>query len=93
LAGFVMISARDNTKDLDIWSDNVDELLGVVYAPNAKIQVDGKAEVAEDSEWTVLVAKSIEVKGSASLKLNTDYTTSLVPVPQGVGPGAVRLVQ
>jgi hypothetical protein len=93
LAGFVMISARDNTKDLDIWSDNVDELLGVVYAPNAKIQVDGKAEVAEDSEWTVLVAKSIEVKGSASVKLNTDYTSSLVPVPEGVGPGAVRLVQ
>lgn len=93
LAGFVMISARDNTNDLKIWSDNVDELLGVIYAPNAKVQVDGKAEVAEDSDWTVLVANSIEVKGSASLRLNTDYTSSLVPVPEGVGPGRVKLVR
>lgn len=92
-AGFVMIAGRDSTNDLQIWSDKVDELLGVVYAPNAKIQVDGKAEVAEDSDWTVMVAKSIEVKGSASLRLNTDYTSSLVPVPEGVGPGAVKLVR
>ena len=93
LAGFVMIAARDNTNDLKIWSDNVDELLGVVYAPNAKVQVDGKAEVAEDSDWTVVVAKSLEVRGSASLRLNTDYTSSLVPVPQGVGPSSVKLIR
>jgi hypothetical protein len=94
LSGFLLITARDNTNDLELWSDNIDNLLGVVYAPGAKQQVDGKEQVAEDSDWTVVVAKTIELKGSASLKLNTNYTSSLVPVPEGVGPNtAVRLTQ
>lgn len=86
LSGFLLITSRENTKDLELLSDNIDNLLGVVYAPSAKLQVDGKAEMAEDSDWTVVVAKTVELKGSARLKLNANYTSSLVPVPEGVGP-------
>lgn len=94
LAGFLLVATRDNNSTLELWSDNIDNLLGVVYAPNAKVQVDGKEELAEDSDWTVVVAKSIELKGSARLKLNTEYARSLVPVPEGVGPNlATRLTQ
>lgn len=94
LAGFLLITARENTSDLELWSDNIDNLLGVVYAPNARLVVDGKEEIAEDSDWTVVVAKSIELKGSAKLKLNTEYASSLVPVPEGVGPNlATRLTK
>lgn len=94
LAGFLLITSRDNTNDLELSSDNIDNLLGVVYAPSAKLQVDGKEEVAEDSDWTVVVAKTVELKGSARLKLNTEYASSLVPVPEGVGPNvATRLTK
>lgn len=92
-AGFVLITDRGHTNDLDLWSDSIDVLLGVVYAPNAKLIVDGKEEVAEGSDWTVIVAKAIQLKGSAKLVINTDYAASAVAVPQGVGPtgAAVRL--
>lgn len=94
LAGFLIVTARGNTNDLKLWSDNVDNLLGVIYAPDAKLQVDGKDQMAEDSDWTVVVAKALELKGSARLRLNTNYSSSLVPVPEGVGNnGPVRLLR
>ncbi len=93
-AGFVMIGTRDNTQDFVITSDNVDRLLGVIYVPSAKLIVEGKDKVAESSEWTVLVAERIELKGDPSLVINANYAASDVPVPEGVGPtnAEVRLV-
>ncbi len=93
-AGFVLIATRDNTNDLEIWSDNVDNLLGVVYAPSAKIMVLAEDAVAEESDWTVIVAKELQLKGAAKLTINTDYASSLTPVPEGVGNnGATRLIR
>ncbi len=85
-AGFLIITDRNHTNDLEIWSDNVDNLLGVIYAPNAKLLVIGKDAVAEDSDWTVVVAKEIQLKENAKLTINSNYSGSMVPVPQGVGP-------
>ena len=87
-AGIVMAATRQNTQDFIISSDNVDSLLGVIYVPNATLIVDGTEEVARDSAWTVIVAESVQLKGSPSLIINANYTGSAVPVPQGVGPRA-----
>ena len=93
-AGMVMIGMRDNTQDFIISADNVDTLQGVIYVPRAKLIVEGKSEVARDTPWTVIVARALELKGSASLFINANYHASNVPVPVGVGPstGPVRLV-
>lgn len=92
LSGFLIVTTRDHTNNVDIWSDNVDNLLGVVYTPAARLTVLGTQAVAEDSQWTVVVAKELEVKGSAALTINTGYAGSPVPVPVGVGPyGGARL--
>lgn len=87
-AGIVMAATRNNTEDFVISSDNVDSLLGVIYVPNAVLIVDGSQDVARDSAWTVIVAESVQLKGSPSLIINANYTGSAVPVPQGVGPRA-----
>lgn len=87
-AGFLIVTDRDHANDLEIWSDSVDNLLGVIYAPAAKLLVVGKEAVAEDSDWTVVVAKEIELKENARLTINAHYSSSLVPVPQGVGPNS-----
>lgn len=87
-AGIVMGGTRDNTQDFIISSDNVESLLGVIYVPQAKLIVEGKAEVARESAWTVIVAKQLELKGSPSLFVNANYDASDVPVPNGVGPRA-----
>ena len=94
-AGMVMVGTRDNTQDFIISSDNVESLLGVIYVPNARLIVEGSADVARDSAWTVIVAQSLELKGSPSLFINANYDASDVPVPSGVGPssGGSRLIE
>jgi hypothetical protein len=94
-AGIVIAALRDNTQDFVISSDNVESLLGVVYVPAAKMKVEGRADVARDSAWTVIVAQSLEMKGSPSLYINANYNASNVPVPAGVGlrTGGSRLVE
>ena len=93
-AGIVMGAMRDNRQDFIISSDNVDSLLGVIYVPNARLVVEGKADVARDSAWTVIVAKALQLKGSPSLFVNANYNSTTVPVPAGVGPrtGGARLI-
>ena len=93
-AGMVMIATRGNTQDFIISADNVETLLGVIYVPQARLIVEGKSAVAKDSAWTVVVAQEIELKGSASLYINANYSASSVPVPSGVGPsgGVTRLI-
>ena len=94
-AGMVVAATRGNTQRFLISSDNVDTLLGVIYVPQATLVVDGDAEVARDSAWTVIVARWLELRGSASLVINANYDSSTVPVPDGVGPnaGGARLIK
>lgn len=93
-AGIVMGGTRDNTQDFVISSDNVESLLGVIYVPEARLIVEGAADVARESAWTVIVAHEVQLKGSPSLFINANYDASDVPVPAGVGPrGGARLIQ
>ena len=94
-AGIVLGGTRDNTQDFRISSDNVESLLGVLYVPAAKVVVEGRADVARDSDWTVIVAHELQLTGSPSLYINANYSASRVPVPAGVGAraGGSRLVE
>jgi hypothetical protein len=94
-AGIVMGSTRNNQQNFVISADNVESLLGVLYVPSARLIVEGDADVARDSAWTVIVAKEVQLKGSPSLFINANYDASNVPVPAGVGPraGGVRLIE
>lgn len=86
LAGFVVITTRDNVRDFNIDSGRVESLLGTIYIPQAQLVIEGTQRVAESSDWTVIIAKQVMLKGSPSLIINANYATSNVPVPQGVGP-------
>ncbi len=93
-AGMVMAAARGNTQDFIISSDQVESLLGVIYVPSATLIVEGSAEVARESAWTVIVAKYLQLKGAPQLFINADYRGSDVPVPDGVGPsGGSHLIR
>ncbi|MEH6664451.1 MAG: TadE/TadG family type IV pilus assembly protein [Brevundimonas sp.] len=94
-AGFVVVSAPANDEDFLISADNVRTLLGVIYIPNARLVVEGRKNVAEDSAWTVIVARRLRLNGSPSLIINAGYGFSTVPVPEGVGPsgGSTQLVE
>jgi Flp pilus assembly protein TadG len=94
-AGFVVITTPANTGTFEISTTSAKQLLGTVYIPAAKLLVSGdKNKVNDAAPWTVIVAKSIEMRGSPHLLIQSNYAASDVPVPAGVGPmqASVRLV-
>jgi hypothetical protein len=90
-----MATHQDNTRDFQISSKNVKELLGTIYVPNAELVISAAGSVAEESAWSVIVARAITLKNNPKLVINTSYLSSGVPVPEGVGPntGAPRLTK
>lgn len=85
-AGFLIATTRDNHNTFTISSDNVRKLLGTIYIPNATLEVTSKGAVAQDSDWSVIVAQSVKLSNAPTLVINTNYVGSGVPVPEGVGP-------
>lgn len=86
-AGFVIATTRKNDHTFEISSTAARELLGTIYIPSAKLAVAGTGgSVADQSAWTVIVAKSIEISEGPKLVINSNYGAASVPVPQGVGP-------
>jgi len=85
-AGMVMATIGGNTPDIPIPGENVKKLEGVVYVPKGLLEVTGKGTAAAESNWTVIVAAQIKTAGSATIRINSDYESSDVPVPNGVGP-------
>ncbi len=84
-AGFVIVATRDNDANFGIESSRVDKLLGTIYLPMTKLLVRSSGDVAEDSQWSVIVARNIQLIDNARLVINSDYEGSPVPVPIGVG--------
>jgi hypothetical protein len=69
-----------------IYSDNARKLLGTIYLPRSGLYVDANKPIADQSAYTVIVARSIELNSGPNLVLNANYGSTDVPVPQGVGP-------
>ena len=89
-AGFVILTTRANTNAFTISSNNARRLEGAVYIPSATLDVTGTSNnVADQSAWTVVVAKSLQLTGSPNLVINANYSSSTVPVPAGVGSNYV----
>ncbi len=84
-AGFVIVSSRSSTDHVSFKSTKVDRLLGTIYLPKTTIYVTSPGEVAKGSQWSVVVARNVITSNSSSLVINSDYASSPVPVPDGVG--------
>ncbi|WP_313586109.1 pilus assembly protein TadG-related protein [Aquidulcibacter sp.] len=95
LAGFLIATGRNNTKRFTISSSQVRELLGTIYIPGSELYVSSSGNVAQDSAWSVIVAKSLTLANNPVLVINKNYAGSNVPVPEGVGPssGVPRLAR
>ena len=79
----------------EILSNNAQTLLGTIYLPNGRLFVGSTAPVAANSAYTIVVADTLELSAGPTLVLNSNYTATDVPVPQGVGPqgGSIQLTQ
>jgi hypothetical protein len=84
LGGLLQILAP--TREHKILSDNARLLLGTIYMPKGRLIIDATKPIADRSAYTVLVVQRIDLHDGPNLVLNSDYSATDVPVPQGVGP-------
>jgi Flp pilus assembly protein TadG len=71
-----------------IISDNARMLLGTIYLPAGRLIIDSSKPVADQSAYTVIVARLVNLYEGPNLVLNAAYANSDVPVPKGVGPSS-----
>ena len=91
-AGFVIVTDRSMTTPFAISTDSARILHGTLYLPQTSLLISGASNrVADQSPWTVIVAKRLALSGSPDLVINAGYGSG-VPVPSGVGSnGGARL--
>lgn len=78
-----------------ILSNNARTLLGTIYIPQGMFYVGANAPVADQSAYTIVVARQFSLSAGPTMVLNTNYSSTDIPVPAGVGPanGTTALVQ
>ncbi|MCI5043471.1 MAG: pilus assembly protein [Aquisalinus sp.] len=88
MAGMLFMEDYNNdvAAKFEIFTGEARELLGTIYLPQGHLVVETSQPVGEDSAFTVIVAREIHLRKQAALYLNTDYSATKVPVPDGVGP-------
>ncbi len=72
--------------DYEISSKLAAKLLGTIYLPNGRFIVNAPGKVADQSAFTVVVAKTVLIGDSSQMYLNSNYVATNVPVPAGLGP-------
>jgi Flp pilus assembly protein TadG len=93
-AGMLMFQDRAMAQTVyEISSKVAAQLLGTIYLPNGHLKVMAPGKVADQSAFTVIVVRSIEVGANTRIYLNSNYGATNVPVPFGLGPSkTVNLV-
>ncbi|SFU84339.1 Putative Flp pilus-assembly TadE/G-like [Methylobacterium sp. 174MFSha1.1] len=70
----------------EIMSDNARRLVGTIYLPRGTFLVSANQVVADQSEYTAIVARRLALSEAPRLVVNANYGASKVPVPKGIGP-------
>ncbi len=94
LAGLLFFEDRNLGKVLDhrITSSDARRLIGTIYLPVGNLKVDSAAVVADQSAYTAIIVRTLQLNSGPHLVLNADYTATNVPVPAGImGTGQVVL--
>jgi Flp pilus assembly protein TadG len=76
-----------------IGSNNARNLLGTIYLPLGILLVDANAPVADNSAYTAIVVRSLQLREGPKLVLHSDYQSTDVPVPEGLFTGRVVLTE
>jgi Flp pilus assembly protein TadG len=97
LAGLLFFGSRSQSDRMTstIRSAKAQVLTGTIYLPRATLVVDSIGSVATDSAYTAIVVRSLKLFDGPHLVLNTRYSDTAVPVPEGIKSAGqpVRLVE
>ena len=93
-AGVVGRITNSPTLEYEISSVKAGLLLGTIYLPNGIFKVHANNSIGEESAYTVIVAKKVDIGAEAELVINSNYSATTVPVPEGLGPSSnLRLIK
>jgi len=67
-----------------ILSNNAHQLLGTIYLPTGILSIDANQPIADLSAYTAIVALKITANSGPTITLNSNYTLTDVPVPDGI---------
>ena len=86
MAGILFFEDRDSPplRRFEIYSDEARVLLGTIYLPNGKFIVGTPKPIADLSAYTAIVARRIELLKNPTLVLNSNYSATNIPVPDGM---------
>jgi hypothetical protein len=97
MAGILFYEDRANPENrkFEITSNYTRKLLGTIYLPKARFIIDANQPVADQSAYTAIVVRKLELNSGPNLVINSNYESTDVPVPEGIGPatGQTRLIQ
>lgn len=83
-----------STVTYEISSSKAGLLLGTIYLPNGIFKVHALNKVGDESAYTVIVARKLDIGATAELVINADYAATKVPLPAGLGPSKnLRLIK
>ncbi|MCA3658832.1 MAG: pilus assembly protein, partial [Methylobacterium sp.] len=83
-------AGRDSSQTNSVNANRAMRLTGTIYLPEGQLFIGAKAPVAQVSDYTVILARKLELLDGPNLVLNTNYAGSDVPVPQDLGPIGLR---
>jgi hypothetical protein len=88
LAGILFFEDRSAplARKFRIASEYARQLLGTIYLPRGMFYVGSNNPVANESAYTVVVARQVRMDAGPNLVLNSNYGGTDIPVPEGVGP-------
>ncbi|MFM9974557.1 MAG: pilus assembly protein TadG-related protein [Beijerinckiaceae bacterium] len=96
LAGLLITEDRgaSTANKHDILSNNARTLLGTIYLPRGRLQIGANNPVADQSAYTIIVARLFTLSEGPNMVLNTNFGATDIPVPAGVGPdGQTKLIE
>ncbi|MFN3746766.1 MAG: pilus assembly protein TadG-related protein [Hyphomicrobiaceae bacterium] len=97
LAGLLFFGSRSQSRSLinTILSNHAQVLTGTIYLPTSTFVADSVARIGAESAYTAIVTRRIVLRDGPHLVLNTRYSETEVPVPEGIKAAGqpVRLIK
>lgn len=90
MAGILFYEDRNSplNQKHEILSNDAKVLLGTLYLPQGELNISANKPVAAESAYTIVVARRFTLSAGPTMVLNAKYSSTNIPVPDGVGPGA-----
>jgi len=90
MAGMLVFEDRNSplNQKHEILSNDAKVLLGTLYLPQGELNIGANKPVAADSAYTIVVARRFTLSAGPTMVMNAKYSSTNIPVPEGVGPGS-----